>query len=186
MADQLATSTPETKPAVPPGVFAEIAKRHEEIRADKSLELWIPGYEGMIKVRYRLLHDEEMDKLVQRAGEVKPTEGIAGDRKISADTLVRMCDRILYRDDENDRELKDEKGPIRFERRFADFMQGLGIQVGGEKATEIVENFFSPRTDPDDPTSVRSYPNAMGRHFTAILQWYQGERDKIDRELLGN
>ncbi|HUB99096.1 MAG TPA: hypothetical protein VMS11_04665, partial [Solirubrobacterales bacterium] len=163
MAEQT-TDPSSTQPPAPSGVFAQIAKRHEEIRADKSLELWIPGYEGMIKVRYRLLHDQEMDDLAQRANKVKPSEGIAGDRKASANALVRMCDQIIYREDESDQVLKDDKGPVRFDRRFAQMMeQKAGMQLSGETATEILIDFFSPLSDPENPSSQRTFPNAVGK-----------------------
>ena len=183
MSDQ----TAETKVQAPSGVFAQIARRNEEIRSDKSLDLWIPGYEGMIKVRYRLLGDAEMDELVERAGKVKPDGGVAADRRFLADGLVRMCDCIIVREGDTDMTLKDDKGPVRFDRRFAALIEGrTGIQVDGETATEIMENFFCPLTDADNPASPRAFPNAIARHNTAVISWYQGERDAIEAELLGN
>lgn len=186
MSGQTAETKVQSKPS---GVFAEIARRNEEIRSDKSLDLWIPGYEGMIKVRYRLLGDTEMDELVERASKVKPGDdgGVAADRRFLADGLVRMCECIIVREDGTDLTLEDDKGPVRFDRRFAALIEErTGIQVDGETATEIMENFFCPLTEPDNPASPRAFPNAIARHNSAVISWYQGERDSIEAELLGN
>jgi hypothetical protein len=182
------SDTPET-PATAPytGSLARIAKRHEEIRADSTLTLFVPGYEGMMKVRYRLLPEVDMDRLGQRIEEVKRGEGVAGAWKVEADSLVAMCDQILVREEDSDgyEVLSDENGPIRFEGRFAQVLQKVGVTVNGAKATEIVLDFFSPRADPANPASPRLYPNAMERHTNAIFAWNRGEKEKIDRTLLG-
>jgi hypothetical protein len=189
MAEQ---TTPASEPAhkddptdLYSGALAEVAERHEEIRNEKSLELFVPGYENLIKVRYRLLPEVEMDRLGKRIEGVKASEGVSGAWKIEADSLANMCDCILLRVGEDYTVLDDGTGPVRFERRFAKILEKVGVKVDGEKATEIVVGFFSPRSDPDNPTSPRLHPNAMERHTNAILAWHRGEREKISRELLG-
>lgn len=189
-ADSQVTPAPTADKAAAPlygGALAGIAKRHEEIRADKTLDLFVPGYEGMMKVRYRLLPEAEMDRLGRRIEEVKRGEGVAGAWKVEADSLVAMCDRILLREPpaEDYEVMEDEHGPIRFEGRFAQALEKAGVKVSGAKATEIVLDFFSPRSEPDNPSSPRLLPNAMDRHTGAIFKWSRGEKENIDRTLLG-
>lgn len=174
-------------PDTPPhgSTLAAIAKRHEEIRADKDLKLFIPGYEGLMQVQYRLLPEAEMDRLGKRIEEVKRGEGVAGAWKVEADSLVATCDRILLREGDDYIPFEDENGPIRFGVAFQKALASVGIKVDGATATEIVLNFFSPRTDPSSPTSPRHYPNAMERHTNAIFAWNRGEKEKIPRDLLG-
>lgn len=169
------------------GALAAVAKRHEEIRADKTKCLMVPGYEGIMKVQYRLLPEVEMDRLGKRIEEVKRSEGVKGAWKVEADTLVQMCDRILMREPGQDEwtVLEDDNGPIRYEGRLAAVLGQAGVKVEGARATDIVLDFFSPREDPGNPSSARVYPNAMERHTNAIFQWNRGESEKIDRELLG-
>lgn len=185
-APQAATSEGEEKPLYG-GALAQIAKRHEEIRADKYLDLFVPGYENLMKVRYRLLPEAEMDRLGRRIEEVKANEGVAGVWKVEAGSIVATCDRILVREAESDeyQVLEDENGPIKFEGRFAKLLESLGVKVSGAKATEIVLDFFSPREDPDNPSSPRQLPRAMERHTNAIFAWSRGEKEKISRDLLG-
>lgn len=168
------------------GGLAAIAKRHEELEKQNTLTLFIPGYEGLMKVRYHLLAAAQMDRIAEQRRDMKGT-GISGEWELEAQTLVDLCDAVLLCDPETDRyiELTDDNGPIRFETRFADVLARAGVKVSGARAREIVLDFFSPRTKEDDPSSPRRFPNAMDRHVTAIFAWYRGERDRIDRTLLG-
>lgn len=178
---------PTAEKALYRGTLAKIAQRHEEIRRDGTLDLFVPGYEGLMKIRYRLLPEPEMDRLGRKIEEVKRGEGVAGIWKIEANTLARMCDRILLREDESEayQVMEDGNGPIRFEGRFAKALEQAGVRVNGAQATEIVLDFFSPKVEPDNPSSPRKHPNAMERHTDAIFQWNRGEEEKISRDLLG-
>lgn len=164
-----------------------IEERYEEILNQKTLALFIPGWEDKIRAVYRLLPEAQMDQLAKRRRD-KKLDGIEGEWEIEAQTLVDLCQAIEVRlpDSTEYITLEDEHGPVRFERRLADILATKGIKLSTTRAVETVIDFFCPRSKKDDPTSPRVMPNAMDRHVTAILQWYRGERDKIDRSLLGN
>lgn len=169
------------------GLLAGIAKRNRELRAENNLTLQVPGYDDLMRVRYKLLPEAEMDRLLQRNERIKDSEGIAGEWRIEAQILVTLCDCIYVRPSTDDeyQTLEDADGPIRFERRFADAMQSAGIKLSGERATEIVLDFFSPREDPTAPGSPRQFPSAMATHVAAISAWNRGEKESISRRLLG-
>lgn len=168
------------------GALAAIAGRYQELEKQNTLQLFIPGYEGLMQVRYHLLPEAQMDRIVKQRQDIKGT-GISAEWELEAQTLVDLCDAILLREPETDEyiELSDENGPIKFEGRFAEVLAKVGVKVTGARAREIVLDFFSPRTDPVNPGSPRRFPNAMDRHVTAIFAWYRGEKDRIDRTLLG-
>jgi hypothetical protein len=168
------------------GGLSAIARRYEELEKQNTLTLFIPGYEGLMQVRYHLLPPAQMDRIADQRRDIKGT-GISGEWELEAQTLVDLCDVVLLRDPETDEyiELRDDNGPIRFESRFAEVLGRTGVKVNGARNREIVLDFFSPKTKPDDPSSPRRFPTAMDRHVTAIFAWYRGERDKIDRTLLG-
>jgi hypothetical protein len=169
------------------GALAKIGEQHKKLRDQKTLDLQVPGYEGLMKVRYRLLPEAEMDRLSKRLEAVKD-EGVSGSWEAEADTIVALCDRIYLRESTDDewQVFQDDNGPIRFGSSFAQAVEGAGIKVGSGRARESVIDFFSPRADPDDPTSPRQFPNAMERHTNAIILWNRNQTELIARDLLGN
>jgi hypothetical protein len=189
------SDAPENKPAEPSspppaytGAMAGIAKRHEEIRSESDLKLVVPGFEGRMKIQYRLLPEPEMDRLAQRIEDTaRGQTGVTASLEVDAGMLVDMCDRIWIREPgaEDYQVLEDETGPVRFERRFAAIMKKAGAEIDDRRAKEVVLDFFSPRKNPDDPTSPRHQPQAMETHTNAILLWHRGEKESISRRLLG-
>jgi hypothetical protein len=163
-----------------------IEKRYEELLDQKTLTLFIPGWEDKIRAVYQLLPEAQMDRLAKRRRD-KKLDGIEGEWEIEAQTLVDLCQSIEVRLPESTDyiTLEDEHGPVRFERRLAEILARKGINLSTERAVETVIDFFCPRSKKDDPTSPRLMPNAMDRHVSAILLWCRGEQDKIDRSLLG-
>lgn len=170
------------------GALAGIAKRQEEIRSQSHLTLVVPGYEGSMRVRYRLLPEAEMDSLGRRIEDAQRGEGLGAALDLEADILIRMCDRILVRnpDTDTEQELADDKGPVRFEGRLADILSQAGVKFTNDRlARAVVLDLFCPREDPTDPTSLRTQPQAMELHTDAILKWHRGEKENIARRLLG-
>lgn len=169
------------------GALAKIGEQHKKLRARKTLDLNVPGYDGLMKVEYKLLGEPEMDALAKRLEAVKD-EGVTGSWEAEADTLVALCNRIHIRESTDDpwQVLEDENGPIRFGASFARALAGVGIEVSDTRARETVVDFFSPREDPSDKSSPRQYPNAMERHTNAIILWNRNQTELIARDLLGN
>lgn len=163
-----------------------IEEHYEEILSQSTLALFIPGWEDKIRARYQLLPEAQMDRLAKRRRDNKP-EGIAGEWEVEAQTLVDLCQVIEIRPPGSSDyiALEDKDGPVRYERRLAEILARKGVKLSTKRAVETVIDFFCPREKRDDPTSPRLMPNAMDRHVSAILLWYRGERDKIDRTLLG-
>lgn len=169
------------------GALAKIGEQHKKLRAKKTLDLNVPGYDGLMKVEYKLLGEPEMDALAKRLEAVKD-EGVTGSWEAEADTLVALCNRIHVRENVEDpwQVLEDENGPIRFGVSFARAVAGVGIEVSDTRARETVVDFFSPREDPEDSSSPRQFPNAMERHTNAIILWNRNQTELIARDLLGN
>lgn len=172
------------------GALAGIARRHEKIRSEKHLDLFVPGFEGRMKVRYRLRSEAEMERLARRVEDVQhgDARGQAAVLEVTADVLVGLCDQIFVRSPEGDSDwevLEDENGPVRFESRFAAILRETGLEVDDRRAREVVLDFFSPREDPSNPDSPRLQPGAVESHVEAINAWRDGEKDKISASLLG-
>lgn len=172
------------------GALAGIARRHEKIRSEKHLDLQVPGFEGRIKVRYRLRPEAEMERLARKIEDVQRGEdsGPLALLYANADVLVALCDRIFVRDPDGDGDwesLEDKDGPVRFEARFAAIMAETGLKIDDRRAREVVLDFFSPLEDPDNPASPRQQPGATESHVSAITSWQDGEKERIPARLLG-
>lgn len=180
---------PSTPEAPFGSALAGIAKQHEKIRQEKDIDLQVTGYEGRMKVRYRLLPEAEMDRLASRIEQsTRGQSGMSVALETEAQMLVDMCDRILIRDPETGDDwqvLEDPTGPVRFEKRFAAILRQAGVKVNDARAREVALDFFSPRENHDDPMSPRTQPQAIEAHTNALVLWHRGERDRIGKQLLG-
>jgi hypothetical protein len=184
MAEPTIETPAETEAKAPAGgAIDAIRRRHEELRGNKNITLQIPGYQNCAQVRYQLLAGSEMDRLGKRIADAQRGDNFDTKLELEADVLVALCDRIYMRLDTDSKweVQEDTKGPLRFEHRLA---EKLGWSDLG-RAREVVLEIFSPRTDPSNPSSPRSHPNAMEVHTDAIMAWHRGEEDAVSPRLLG-
>lgn len=144
-----------------------IRQRREALKASKTLDLVVPGYQGDVAVRYRLVEDDAFEKLAQDATDGKNIEA-------NLDLLIRACESVLARNPETGslEAIEDEEGPIvGFDLRLA---QDLGFEA--ETAREVVRGLFSPEG---------AQPMAFFQHAGALTQWLSGNERGVDRALLG-
>jgi hypothetical protein len=146
----------------------QIRAEREAIASEKTLDLLVPGYSGLLAVRYRSISDRELEQYIKRA---------QGEQSIGAnlDLLIQTCETILYResDEQEFTPALDENGDrIRFDIRLAEM---LGIDA--KTARETVAGFFSPDG---------AQPLAVAQHIGAVADWLQGKSSEIDPALLGN
>lgn len=147
-----------------------IRAEREAIAAEKNLDLIVPGYSGLLGVRYRSISDKEMERYATRIQK----EGDAGIRA-GYDLLIEACESILVRVEADDdfEILEDDNGdPVRFDIRLAEF---LGFEA--TSARETVAATFSP----EGVQSLAGFDQAA-----ALLAWLQGKSADIDPALLGN
>lgn len=164
----------EEQTTVPPAGFESIRDRiraeRESIAAEKTLDLIVPGYSGLLGVRYRSISDREMEQYAARIQK----DGDAGIRA-GYDLLIEACDAILVRVETDDdfEVLEDDNGDaVRFDIRLAEF---LGFEA--KSARETVSATFSP----EGVQSLAAFDQAA-----AVLSWLQGKSSEIDPSLLGN
>lgn len=148
---------------------ARLRAAREQLRQKRSIDLVVPGYNGLLGVRYRPVRQEEFQRLARRlSNETTALEA-------ALDMMVEACEAILYRDSaEVDFEpLVDDKSgmPLRFGPELADV---LGFEA--ESARETVLGVFSPDGVKDLSPIV---------HGNALSEWMQGNDEQINRALLG-
>lgn len=149
-----------------------IRARRAELERKQTIDLIIPGYEGQFGARYRILSDDELDKLLKGVDgrEVTISKGIES----TLDVLIAACECLLVIPDDGEQFeplTNDEGVPYRYETALA---EELGFEA--ETARQVVRGVFSPEG---------TQPLAAGAHGQAITAWMQGDADQIDKALLG-
>lgn len=172
-------TAPQEEPrdvAAPAGDRLEhIKARAAKIAADKSLTLVVPGYDGCVGIRYKGIPSAELDKFVQRASKAGEQGKIMA---ANADLLVRCCDEILVRQNEDAAwesfDLQSTE-PTTFS--SATLPKLMPDTIGhASSARQEVFGLFSP----DDSQLM-----AVGQHADALINWLQGNAQEIDHALLG-
>lgn len=166
-------------PALEGALGAIRARRAEIIKKGGNLELLVPDYDDNLKIEYRDLSDAEHDQLAKKLEKARNNEDTKAERDTGADILIKHCERIWVREDDESPwlVLEDGNGPLRFSRPLAEL---LGLE--SKSARETVLDVFSPAAD--DGTRRRN-PDSIVPHINAIFAWRQGRQDDIDRALLG-
>jgi hypothetical protein len=140
---------------------------------NKSIDLIVPGYEGLLGVRYKPVPEEEWKVIAQRlerAGNVDQTSGL----DVAIDLIVAACDGVIWRDEPAlDWQLVNDESdvPLRFDQRLAEW---LGFEA--DTAREVVRGVFSPEG---------SKPISPSVHGDAVAEWMRGNDQAINRALLG-
>lgn len=166
-----------------PSVLDLIHERREQLAAERTLDLLVPGHDGNLAVRYHAEPLEELTDEFRKAQRKRDTDPLAG-----TDILVRLCETILIRNEEGDlqplavyasaagridEDLQEaEDNPIGFDIRLARL--GL-IPEHVESARQIVKAFFSP----EDAQVL-----APASHIQSLQLWLQGQAEEIDNSLL--
>jgi hypothetical protein len=150
--------------------LAAIRQRRKELTQKRALTLIVPGYGGLVAVRYKALPREEFaayyNKLQEQA---EPTEND------NLDLLIRCCQAVLVRqttDDEWEPFDLDQAEPTTFS------SGNLATLLGEEanSAREEVKVLFSPDG---------SQPMAPEAHVDPLISWQSDVDFKVDRALLG-
>lgn len=130
------TEAPEIESRAGSSLLDELRAKRAEATQDRRLELDVPGYEGLLVVRYRPTTWEEDKKISEK---LERSKNPRKELYAALDTLITACDQILLRKhdgtlvpiEQEDPSQGDE--PVRFDGRFAAIM---GLETGS--AREVV------------------------------------------------
>jgi hypothetical protein len=170
----------EARPALrpveaPDSPKARARAMRAKLAADKSLDLIVPGYEGLLGVRYRPLGEDEWTTFARRIeAQAGDAGAVATGLEVAADLMIAACEAVIWRDAlEVEWEVvnDDDDQPIRFDVRLAEW---LGFEA--TTAREVVKGVFSPE-------GVK--PISPSVHGDAIAEWQRGNDQAINRALLG-
>jgi hypothetical protein len=145
-----------------------------KLAEDKTIELVVPGYAGLLGVRYRPIPENDWRELASRIERSGGTMDAATGLEVALDVVIGACECLLWRDDPDQPWgiVEDDAGqPLRFDVRTAEW---LGFEASS--AREVVRGVFSPEgTKPISPAV----------HGDAVAEWLRGNATAINRTLLG-
>jgi hypothetical protein len=151
-------------------VTSEIERLRElrrGITENRTIELDIPGYNGLLVARYRLLDWKTVRGIVKRL-ENKQSQSEA-EMLSQMDTIASACVELLLRkEDDSLIGMDDSYGPVRYDKHLCEL---LDLPVPSTAREAIVSVFVSDM--------------AIVGHHAKLLTWMQGEQEDVDEEFLG-
>jgi hypothetical protein len=150
----------------------QLRRKHKELADAKTIDMSIPGYDGALVARYRLLDMKKelgpIQTKVQHEFKTLPEVMLY----TSIDSLIVACEGFFYFDGVDKRPLEegigDGLGPVKYDERLATF---LGIQT--ESARNTVLQVFGGNEI------------AITEHYRKIAMWMQGDSRGVMDEFVG-
>lgn len=143
--------------------------------SEKRLTLPVPGWNGLLHVRYRPLPWEDLTDLLRRATD-EPRAALDA----NCDTLAKACDALLVKDDDGDL------------RSLADVLRAQGEQVHGEvRFDEVACEVLGLEAASARETVLAVFGGAVSPEVAVAEQagrlgaWMRGASEEVDGALVG-
>lgn len=141
MSDETAIAEPQGGVRRPDNMRDQLRRKREEIGSQETIDLDVPGYDGMLVARYRSLPYDEIKAIADsaEAGSNPRKELVA-----NADFLIRACEQVLIRDEAGLRPISADfpeigEEPCGFDVRLA---QALALE-GVDSARQVILKVFN-------------------------------------------
>lgn len=143
---------------------ALVQARREELQAGHTIDLDVPGWEGVLRARYRPVDWREMRRIGARVNRDRSNvDDFTRELYVAADTIVAACEEVLKPNGAG------WKGTG--QRWSAELAHALGIEDPQTPRQAIFALFGSDRL--------------VARHFAELNAWMEGENREVDHELVG-
>lgn len=159
----------EPTEASPTTAFGALRKRREDIGSEKHHDLPIPGYQGELVARYKLLDFKVMRQIMKRM-EKNRAAGDSRELLAQCDILIAACVEIFTVDKKGELMPLDPNSPdnpIKYDKRLSD---GLGFEASNGR--QVVLGVFKNDI-------------ALTAHHGELVMWMQGMSDEADEDFLG-
>jgi hypothetical protein len=145
----------------------EFQARRAELQADVTETFDVPGFEGVLKVRYGLLGQKQIDLLGERIAKIKGLDSTTRRLYLMADTLV-LSSVAVY-----PAKLHDPDKPVDGPKWSPAVASALKIE-GATTPRQAVIAVLTARSD-----------TYVGVHYQDVMAWQGGENERVDEELEG-
>ena len=145
----------------------QLKEQREELKSgEHRLDLEVPGYNGMLVVRYKPVRWDVIEALTKKVR--KDKSGASKNVLASTDTLIEACEEVFLRvNGELTTIPTAQGGPVQFDSRLAS-----ALSFDAETARQVVAGVF---------------PNEMGviDHNIKYSRWLRDVTKEVDEDLLG-
>jgi hypothetical protein len=146
----------------------EVQARRAQLQADTSVTLDVPGYEGILRARYRALSLKEINRIAANVAKVKGLDADTRELYTYADSLALASEAVYSA--KLDKGRKEDDPPPQGKK----WSPGLASDLGFEAANPRQAVF-----------AVFARDTQIWSHYQTLLAWMDGENDRIDEELAG-
>lgn len=155
-------------------IIDRLREQHGELSEDRHTDIEIPGYNGLLWCRYRLV---DWDRLKEIQDNMTRSKNPRKELHSQADTLAEACDQFLVKKGQDLIPLNEEAGtgdaPVRYDTKLAAI-------IG-----------FDPLDHKGRPTArtcvLRLFNNdfAVSIHHNEVMEWMREARPEEDERLVG-
>lgn len=156
--------------------MAEVASLRDKVQArraalqkDRTVTLDVPGYEGILRARYRVLSWKEIGKIGERVAKIKDLDAAQRELWAAADTLV-LASEAVY-DAALDKDRKSDDDPPEGPKWCPQLAHDLG--------------FPDPQVPRVAVFAIFARDTQIMTHYQTLMGWQDGENVEVDEELVG-
>lgn len=146
----------------------KVQARRAELQADTSTTLDVPGYEGILRARYRALSLKEINQIAERVGKMKDLDATTRELYVYADSLVLACEAVY--DADLDRSRKEGDPPPAGKKWGTALAHDLGFEAANPRQAVF---------------AIIARDTQVWAQYQTVLAWMDGENARIDEELAG-
>jgi hypothetical protein len=156
---------PETQPQ-PNSIMEGLRKKHQSLKSKKTLDLPIPGYDGALVAKYRLIGLKELEVIGNKVQ--REFKGLGERQKYaSIDAIILACEGLYYNRDGKlvglSESISDDEPPIKYDPRLVEFLN-LDIETGfdddiGPARRTVLALFGGDEHD----IAILDHSNSIGR-----------------------
>lgn len=147
----------------------KVQARHAALQAARTTAFDVPGYEGVLRARYRVLSWKEIGRIGERILKIKDIDDATRELYQAADTLI-LASEAVY-DPELDKARKDGDPPP----EGLKWCQQLAHDLG----------FPDPQTPRQAVFAIFARETQIMTHYQTVMNWQDGENVEVDEELSG-
>jgi hypothetical protein len=155
-------------------IMEQLRKTHAEMVEHETVDLDIPNYKGQLVARYRVLSNEELEKIAKR---IRRTFKGQRDRQadmvlaLAEDGLIASCIGLYFRDEEGElQQLMADGFPIVYDHNLVEF-----LNLEADNARDTVLATFGG--------SIRDM--SIVDHYMRIIRWMRDSGADVTGELMG-